>query len=258
MVESPNRDTAMTATSTTAPAHPRRSTGRRVLAVAAVVVGGLLVLGGVDRMSQDAATTTDVVDADRLDAVAIRTTAGEVTVSATDRDDVRVVARTSSGLFSDADTDVRLEGGRLELLGDCDGPGLGTCRVAFEVEVPRGLDVPLEVDTTAGEIELRGLGQAVDVHTTAGRVQLLAFDGPSATIATTAGSVEVVASATTDHLDLRTTAGSIEVAIDDTRPLRVDVDTTVGSQSVSVDQSADADRVVTARTTAGEIRITGR
>ena len=247
----------MTATPT-APVRPRRSTGRRVLAVGAVVVGGFLVLGGVDRMSQDAATTSDVVDATRVGALTVRTTAGEVTVTATDRDDVRVVARTASGLFSDADADVRVVGDRLELLGDCDGPGLGTCRVAFEVEVPRSLSLPVEVDTTAGEIELRGLAQAVDVQTTAGRVQLLAFDGPSATIATTAGSVQVVASAATDRLDLRTTAGSIEVAIDDTPPLRVDVDTTVGSQSVSVDQSADADRVVTARTTAGEIRVTGR
>ena len=46
--------------------------------------------------------------------------------------------------------------------------------------------------------------------------------------------------------------------IDDTEPLRVDVDTTVGSESVSVNQSADADRLVTARTTAGEITVTGR
>ena len=253
----PNRNSAMTTTQP-APVRSQRSTGRRVLAVGAVVVGGLLVLGGVDRMSQDTATTTDAVDAPGIEALAIRTTAGEVTVTATDRDDIHVVARTTSGLFSDADADVRVDGDQLVLAGDCDGIGIGTCTVAFDVQLPRDRALPVEVHTTAGEIELRGLAQDVDVRTTAGRVQLLDFAGPSAHVATTAGSIEVVATADVDRLDLRTTAGSIEVAIDDTEPLRVDVATTVGSQSVSVDQAADADREVTARTTAGEIRITGR
>lgn len=241
-----------------APVRPRRSTGRRVLAVGAVVVGGLLVLGGIDRMSQDTATTTDALDASAVDALAVRTPAGEVTVTAADRDDIRVVARATSGLFSDADVDVRVEGDQLVLIGDCDGIGIGTCTVAFEVEVPRDRALQVEVDTTAGEIALRGLTEDIDVRTTAGRVQLLDFAGPSASVVTTAGSIEAVATADVDRLDLRTTAGSIEVAIDDTEPLRVDVATTVGSQSVSVDQSVDADREVIARTTAGEIRITGR
>ena len=245
-------------TTSPAPARPRSSTGRRVLTVAAVVVGGLLVLAGLDRLGQETATTTDSLSAADVAAMAVRTTAGEITVTATDRDDVQVVARTTSGLFSDADADVRVEDGRLVLIGDCDRFGIGDCGVSFDVQVPRTLSVPVEVDATAGEITLRGLDQSVDVRTTAGRVQLLDFSGQSADLATTAGSIEVVASVDVRALDLRTTAGSIEVAIDDSEPLRVDVDTTVGSQSVTVDQSADADRVVTARTTAGEIRITGR
>ena len=191
-------------------------------------------------------------------SLVVGTSAGEVTIVATDRADITVEAGATSGLFSDADVAMRRDGDRLGLVGDCDGFHVGSCRVAFTVEVPRDLRSRVAVDTTAGRISLRGLTEDVAVTTTAGEVELLEFSGEQATVATTAGRIEVEAGATTRSLDLRTTAGEIDVRIDDTEPLRVDVDTTVGSESVSVNQSADADRLVTARTTAGEITVTGR
>lgn len=248
----------MTTTPTATPARSRPSIVRRVLLVVALVVGFLLVLAGVDRIVRDTASATQTLDAEGVTSIAVDTPAGEVAVTASDRSDVAVVSTTRSGLFSDADVDVRREGSQLLLAGDCDGIGLMSCEVAFEVEVPRSLAVPLTVDATAGEIDLRGISSPIEVRTTAGAVRLLDFSGETATVLTTAGEIDVDAAATTRALDLKTTAGSIDVTIDDREPLQVDVDTTVGSQSVSVHQAADADRTITARTTAGEIRIAGR
>lgn len=243
--------------SPSAPAPPRR-TGRRVVSVLAVVVGLLLVLVGVDRLAWGTDTTTQTIDATDLDAITVDVRAGRIEVTAVDRDDVAVTAHASSGLLGRADVNVRRGADGLLLHGDCDGVPGRRCRIAFEVEVPRDLDGTLRVRTLAGEVDLRGLQTAVDLTTRAGAVRLVDFDGPVARVETTAGSIEVDAGAATRHLDLATTAGSIEVVVDDAEPLRVSATTTVGNQALQVNQAADAERTLTAHTTAGEVRVTGR
>jgi DUF4097 and DUF4098 domain-containing protein YvlB len=172
---------------------------------------------------------------------------------------VAVTAHATSGLLSDADVSMRRDGSRLVLTGDCDGvPVMSECTVAFDVEVPVDLAADLAVTTTAGEIDLHGMTGDVAVRATAGSVRLADFDGERASIRTTAGEIRVDAGAATRDVDVRSTAGSVHVAIDDTEPLDVDVDTTVGSERVTVRQDPDADRSVTARTTAGEVSVTGR
>ena len=86
-----------------APTRPARSTGRRVLAVTAVVLGLLLLVAGLDRATRDTATTSETFDAAGVRSLVVGTSAGEVTVVATDRADITVEARATSGLFSDAD-----------------------------------------------------------------------------------------------------------------------------------------------------------
>lgn len=246
------------ATRTPAPTRRRGAVLRRVLPVAAVLAGAVLVVVGIDRAVTDTTTESRTLGADGVTSIVVETRAGNVTVTATDRDDVLVRSSATSGLFSTARPDVRHEGDELRAVGDCRGPGVLTCRVAFDVEVPRDLAATVVVDSTAGEISLRDLAADVDVEATAGTVELRDFAGEVARVHTTAGEVDVEASAATRALDLRTTAGSIDVVIDDTEPLRVDASTTVGSTSVTANQSPDADRVVVAETTAGEIRVSGR
>lgn len=197
-------------------------------------------------------------DADGVGALVIDTRAGDVSVEAAEVEDVTVVSRATTGLFSSADLDLRLDGSELLLTSGCDGLGMLSCTVAFEVQVPHDLVAPLDVDTTAGKVSLRGLDDDVTVRTTAGTVRLTDYRGETAEISTTAGTIEVDAALATRSLDLHTTAGSIDVVVDDERPLRVDTDTVVGSVTVDANQAADADRVVVARTTAGEIVVTGR
>ena len=240
-----------------APAPPRR-TGRRVLSALAIVVGLLLIAGGADRLTRSTETSTQTIDATDLDAITVDVRAGHIEVTAVDRDDVAVTAHASSGLLGRADVNVRRGADGLLVHGDCDGIPGRRCRIAFEVEVPRDLDGTLRVQTLAGEVDLRGLQTAVDLTTRAGAVRLVDFDGPVARVETTAGAIEVDAGAATRHLDLATTAGSIEVVVDDAEPLRVSATTTVGNQDLQVNQSADADRTLTAHTAAGKIRVTGR
>jgi hypothetical protein len=247
-----------TATAPSPTPAPPRPVGRRVVAVLAVAVGLLLILVGVDRLVRSTDTSTQTIDATDLDAITVDVRAGRIAVTATDRDDVAVTAHATSGLLGRADVNVRRGADGLLLHGDCDGVPGRRCRIAFEVEVPRELDGTVRVRTLAGEVDLRGLRTAVDLTTRAGTVRLADFDGPVARVETTAGSIEVDAGARTRHLDLATTAGSIEVVVDDAEPLRVSATTTVGNQDLRVNQSADAERTVTAHTTAGEVRVTGR
>lgn len=245
-------------TPTPTPVRRRGTVLRRVLAVCVVLLGAALVVTGIDRAVSDTVTDSRTLEARGLDELVVDTRAGNVTIAATDRDDVLVRSSATSGLFSSARPDVRHDGAELRASGECRGPGFLTCRVAFEIEVPHDLAAAIVVHSTAGEISLRDLTGDVDVETTAGTVVLRDFTGEVARVHTTAGEVDVEAGATTRTLDLRTTAGSIHVAIDDTEPVRVDASTTVGSTSVTANQSARSDRVVVAETTAGEIRVTGR
>lgn len=248
----------MSATSTPAPPRPRRSTGRVVLRVAIVVLGLLLVFAGLDRTVRDVAVASHEVDADGVTTLVMDTRSGQLDLTTSDRDDVAVVGEVTSGLFSREDVDVRVVGSQLRMTGGCSGLVLSACSVHYRVDVPADLAADLQVTTTAGEIQVAGYAGDVDVRTTAGAVRLSDFSGTTATVATTAGEIEVDAGATTRHLDLRTTAGSVDVRIDDREPLRVDIDTTVGSQSATVAQDPDADRTVVARTTAGEISVRPR
>lgn len=249
--------TAPTAPTRPAPAPPRR-TGRRVVTALAVVVGVLLILAGVDQLVRSTDSSTQAFDVVGLDRIEVDARAGQVTITAADRDDVLVTTHTTSGLLGRADVTARRGADDLLLHGDCRGVPGRRCRVTFEVEVPRSLDGTVQVRTLAGEADLRGLRTAVDLGTRAGTVRLVDFDGPVARIATTAGAVEVEAGAATRHLDLATTLGSIDVVIDDAEPLRVSATTTVGNQDLRVHQSADAERTITAHTTAGQVRVAGR
>lgn len=247
--------------STTSPAPVRPSRGRRVrrvLAAGAVLVGIGLVVSGIDRAVTDTVSETATLGAQGVETLVVETRAGDVTVTATDRDDVLVRSSATSGLFSSARPDLDREAAEVRVVGVCRGPAFLSCRVAFDIEVPRDLALAVDVRGTAGEIRLVGMSGDVDVDATAGTIELRDFAGAVASVHTTAGQVDVEARAATRALDLRTTAGGIHVSIDDREPLRVDASTRVGSTSITANQSPDADRVVRATTTAGEIRVTGR
>lgn len=240
-----------------APTRARRSTLRRLLAVGVVLVGVVLFLAWLDRAFTETTTATRALGAQGVEAIVVDTRSGDVTVTTTDRDDVLVTSRATSGLFSSASPDVAHDGGELRAVADCAGVVV-TCGVAFDVELPRDLAADVRIRGAAGEIDLVGLSGDVDVETAAGTIELSDFDGEVAHVRTVAGEIVVDATATTRALDLRSTAGSIRVSIDDREPLRVDATTTAGGTRVTVAQDPDADRVVVAETVAGAIEVTGR
>ncbi|HEX8938578.1 MAG TPA: DUF4097 family beta strand repeat-containing protein [Candidatus Limnocylindrales bacterium] len=110
--------------------------------------------------------------------------------------------------------------------------GEGRVRVAFDAEVPPGVDV--RVDTVSGEIEADGLRDTASYHSVSGSVTLRGTGG-TVQADTVSGRVEVLAGAEL-RLDARSVSGSLRAAAPRFAALRL----ATTSGSVSLEGPLDA------------------
>lgn len=163
----------------------------------------------------------------------------------------------------------RIAAGTLTLDSSC--PALESCSVAYDITVPRALDV--QVTDNVGTIRLRGLTGGVTAHTNTGTINLDSVSGPvqatahageilgqgissaRATLRLSTGRIDVTLSAAPDTLTATATAGAVTLRVPGGIAYSVHASTQVGSIQVSVTRSAGSPHVITAGTTTGSVII---
>ncbi len=214
-----------------------------VVAVAALVLGGLSVMGWVETNR-----TTETDSFDGADQVVVDNQQGSVEVTGSDGDEVSVERTIREGTLSSVTEGVNQDDdGSVVAEARCEGISwFGTCRVDYEIAVPEGTDV--EIDNTSGGVGLNSLAGDgnVEVSTASGGVQADDVAG-NLTAETTSGGLElsdiggnmdlesssgtISASGSGDSIRAESTSGGVELEPSDA----TDVEANATSGSVTVD-----------------------
>jgi hypothetical protein len=179
---------------------------------------------------------------ERVTALVVTVGGGDVVVTASDRDSIRVV-RTLHWRGSEdgrPHAEHAVSGDRLELRGACTGERNG-CAVDYRVEVPRYLRV--SIDTEAGDLAVHNLAGQLTAFTGAGDVRADGLAGHGVQVNSGSGDVELAF--VSGDITLRLPGG----------PYRVTARTEAGDQIVDVPTDSTATRTVTARSGAGDVRL---
>jgi hypothetical protein len=227
-----------------------------LLTAAIVIAVGAAVFATANFLLVDDITEESTFDLVAVTEIRTVVEAGNIEVRAGDHSDIRVVTVLTSGLGSDPQSEVTLEGGVLFLKSECRSFIISTCRVAYRITVPRDAALTLNLQTTAGNVELAGAAGPVAVRTTAGNIDVRDHVGEEAELRTTAGNVSFEASNSPKWLSIETTAGSITARVPDVG-YRIEAETTVGRITVDLVREPDAEHVIEARTTTGSITLVG-
>lgn len=200
--------------------------------------------------------------------VAIESRNGRIVIEAWDRSQVRVqITRTvraaddqqAQALLKELKADVELTPGRLEIvsrypkrrenvgLWDFLGRKVAAMDIHYYLQVPKSTSLMLQ--TTNGEIRIRGTSRSVDATTTNGDVRISGASGP-VEIETTNGALELLA--ISGDVSGTTTNGSISAEIGSLASNgSVELETTNGNVTVHLPPSLSA--TVTASTTNGKV-----
>jgi DUF4097 and DUF4098 domain-containing protein YvlB len=220
---------------------------------------GILVLAAVGlwavaELTSETEVVTQTVAADGVDRIVVNGEAGNITVTVEDRSDIEVTSELRSSLWSEVDYQVDMSDDTLTVVSECENAFVSNCSASHTIRVPADAVDELDLTTTAGSIAVTGSSAEVDARTTAGDIELLDHSGEDAALRTTAGGITVDANVAPRSLSAETTAGSIVITVPD-EVYAVDTDTTAGGVEVGVRTDPNADRTITASTTAGEITI---
>jgi hypothetical protein len=231
--------------------------GRVVSASALVVVGILaaLAIWGVT------STRARVVSFD------VRGTLQGVTLDLGDAD-VEVVRGTGSGRVSvqrsehyafahAARVSRSVTDGVLRLRSRCPVTVLHSCRIEYRVVVPD--NVPVDVRTTSGAIQLSDYHGSARIATVSGDVDVRDFCGFSLQVRAETGDVGVTSPCAPQRLSLRSTRGGVHAVVPPGR-YQVDAESASGRQQVrgGIENATDAPFSIQALSTSGDVLVEGR
>ncbi|MCR2817724.1 DUF4097 domain-containing protein [Microbacterium sp. zg.Y1090] len=266
----------------TAPPPPSRSTGR-VIAIIAIVLGGLLLLStvafGVIGSLVRAGGVSDeriVVDAAGVESLDVEASAGDVRVRFTDTDEavLDVTAEAGAGRWSltregdelvvrspqrwffgwwfyDGPTRVVLELPQ-SLQGEALNAQLSLSAGSLDVEGDFGV---LDLDVSAGELTLGGGAAQVAATVSAGRADLDLADVVTADLDVSAGGLKAVFTGDApDDVTIDVSAGSLDLSVP-SGAYRVDTDVSAGGVDNRLETSSSASRVITVSVSAGDVTL---
>ncbi len=166
-------------------------------------------------------------------------------------------------------TSHRVRAGTLTLASSC--PTLETCAVGYDIRVPPGLTVRVSsaagtirlgdlsgrvtAHTDAGSIDLRSLSGPVTVSSRAGSVTARGLSSPTATLRSSAGSVDATFTAVPASVTATTAVGSVTVRVPGSASYAVRADTSVGSTNIRVHRDPRSAHTITASTRTGSLTI---
>ncbi|MBD7956036.1 hypothetical protein H9651_00090 [Microbacterium sp. Sa4CUA7] len=262
---------------------PQRSSAGRVVAIIAIVVGGLLILGTVTfgiigAVVRSGGPVDDriAVDAAGVDSLDIDVSAGDVRVLFTDTDEAVLDITADAGAgnwtltregdelvvrspqrwffgwwFYDGPTRVVLE-----LPEELAGAGLE----ADFVLSAGSLDVDgefgsLDLEVNAGELTVTGAATELSTDVSAGRANLELADIDTAELNVSAGGLKAVltGSAPTD-VAIDVSAGSLDLTVP-AGPYRVESDVSAGGLDNRLETTSQATRIISVNVSAGDVTL---
>jgi hypothetical protein len=232
---------------------------RRVLvvlgAVLAVAIVGWTTLSLVDLMAHQR------VDGHRSFAVPsgrvhIQLSGGSVRIVAASGATVDVTRHLSYGLVHPHISE-RVDAGVLVIDSGCGDSVATYCSTRYDLAVPPAFEVT--ASSSAGSVAVTGLTGPLDLYSTAGSVSATDVGSTDVRARSTAGSVKVTFTVDPRRVTAATTAGSVLVQVPaNGAAYRVDASTTAGHTNVAVPSDPRSDRVITARSTAGNVEVSTR
>lgn len=225
-------------------------------ASAVLVVGCLVALGAWGLASTrsrvvsfDVHGTLQGVVLDLGDAsveVVRGTNANDVAVQQTERYAFGRTARTSRALRDAV----------LHVTSRCPVTVLHACATSYRVVVPD--NVPIDVRTTTGGVQLTDYQGSARIATISGDVDVRAFCGFSLQARAETGDVSVASSCAPQRLSLRSTRGYVHAVVPPGR-YQVDADSASGRRQVrGLTSASDAPFSIQALSTSGDVLVEGR
>ncbi|MFF2633009.1 DUF4097 family beta strand repeat-containing protein [Microbacterium sp. NPDC058021] len=262
---------------------PQRSSAGRIVAIIAIVVGGLLILGTVAFGILGAVVRTGgpvddriAVDAAGVDSLDIDVSAGDVRVLFTDTDEavLDITADAGAGNWT-----LTREGDELVVRSPqrwffgwwfYDGP----TRVVLELpEALQGtgldadfvlsagsLDVDgdfgaLDLEVNAGELTLAGSATELHTDVSAGRADLELADIDTASLNVSAGGLKAVLTGSApDDVTIDVSAGSLDLTVPDGQ-YRVESDVSAGGLDNRLETTSQATRTISVSVSAGDVTL---
>jgi Toastrack DUF4097 len=223
--------------------------GAAVVSVAAIGGGILAVNTLLDNKKTERFTFNQPIH-----KVVVKGDAGNVRVVASDSGAVKV-KETRRWVTSEPKPKRSLEAGVLRLEEACSG-WIAVCETSYVIEVPRNLDV--DIDVEAGDVTITGLSGAVSVRSDAGDVKGTGLAAARISADTDAGDVRLAFTTPPVSIDASTDAGDVDIDVPSSA-YALDLDTDAGSTSISGIVRYDlAEHALKARTSAGDVTIRGR
>lgn len=227
----------------------------------------------VNAMAHEEVEAHRAVSADGVDEIVVRTTSGHVEVvgdpTATE---IEVDATIRHGLRR-TDFSVTERGGRLFVDGTCNHFLALWCRVDVTLRVPA--DIPLDIGSSNGGIEvtdvdagvvaktsngsvsLIGLGGDVDARTSNGTVRGHGLDGDAASAKSSNGRIELTFASPPRRVEATTSNGSVEITVpEDDTAYAIDTDASSNSSTeITVRTDPASDHTIAAKTSNGSISV---
>ena len=216
----------------------------------ATAVAGLVLTGCGGTGAEQRESVTDRVDG-AVSRVEVDSDAGALRLVAGAQASVEQELRWTG----DAKPEVehRLDGDVLRVTARCPHTGYDRCEAGLVITVPAESSSRAEI--SAGGIEISGLTGEQDVRTSAGEVRGTGLGPGSVSASSTAGGVDLTFAAAAPDVDAESTAGSVDVRVPIGPAYHVTAETTAGSTTVEVPDQPGADHRITARSTAGGVRV---
>jgi len=147
----------------------------------------------------------------------------------------------------------RVEGTTARLTESGCGDDDARCEVRYRIRMPAALSV--DVTAQAGAVKMDGVAGAVRVTTEAGSVEGRALAGDRVTVRTEAGATSLEFTEAPALISATTSMGAVELRVPATTAYAVDVRTSVGRNTVGVDEDPASAHRIEVRTDVGAVRI---
>lgn len=145
------------------------------------------------------------------------------------------------------------------------------CSIDYIVELPENTEIqakvtsgdvdvsgitgPVSVESTSGDVKLTRVKSNITVKATSGDVSTSDLAAAQVDVTATSGDIDLDFAAAPQTVTAHATSGDITILVPSHDAYRVEVKTSSGDQTVSVDRTESAERKISAEATSGDVRI---